>query len=151
VREEKLEAALPNAPRITSGEVLVTETREPAAVWPSPKRTLSARAPAVAGLLVPLAAEDLQQIAHLLTAGERVWEREMRPERVMATPPPSLACEIAGRLELVDDAVNRTFGDSDLVADLAQPNARVARDAPEHLRVVRQERPWWALAYRHKH
>src|SRR3954453_3374122 len=32
VREEKLETALPNAPRITSGEVLVTETREPAAV-----------------------------------------------------------------------------------------------------------------------
>jgi hypothetical protein len=32
VREEKLETFCPNAPRITSGEVLVTETREPAAV-----------------------------------------------------------------------------------------------------------------------
>jgi len=32
VREEKLESALPNPPRITNGEILVTETREPAAV-----------------------------------------------------------------------------------------------------------------------
>jgi hypothetical protein len=32
VREEKLETALPNPPRITSGEILVTGTREPAAI-----------------------------------------------------------------------------------------------------------------------
>jgi hypothetical protein len=32
VREEKLETALPNPPRITSGEVRVTETRETAEV-----------------------------------------------------------------------------------------------------------------------
>ena len=29
VREEKLETALPNAPKITSGELVVSETREP--------------------------------------------------------------------------------------------------------------------------
>jgi hypothetical protein len=32
VREEKLETALPNPPRITNGEVLVTETAQPATV-----------------------------------------------------------------------------------------------------------------------
>jgi hypothetical protein len=31
LREEKLETALPNPPRITNGEVLVTETAQPAA------------------------------------------------------------------------------------------------------------------------
>jgi hypothetical protein len=32
VRDEKLEQALPNAPEITSGEVVVNETREPVGV-----------------------------------------------------------------------------------------------------------------------
>src|SRR3954447_8898545 len=73
----------------------------------------------------------------------------MRPDRVMVAPPPPLAREIAGRLELVDDAVHRALGDPDRVADLAQADARVARNAREHLRVIRQERPRWALAYRH--
>jgi hypothetical protein len=66
----------------------------------------------------------------------------MRLDRVVAAAAPPFAREISGADELDDDPVHGSLGDSDRVADLTQADARIARDARQHLSVVRQERPW---------
>jgi len=43
--------------------------------------------------------------------------------------------------EVCDDSLGGSFGDSDRLGDVPKPDVGVLRDAQEHLRVVREERP----------
>jgi hypothetical protein len=43
--------------------------------------------------------------------------------------------------EVCDDSLGGSFGDSDGLGDVPKPDVGVLRDAQEHLRVVREERP----------
>ena len=67
--------------------------------------------------------------------------REINPITVDITPTVTLSGEISGLVELADDPVDGTLGDPDLIADFAEANARVVRDAEEHLGVVAEEGP----------
>jgi hypothetical protein len=101
-------------------------------------------------LPVPWFGEDPQEVAHLLATGEWVREVEVRLDRVVAAAAAALAYEVARGRQLADDAVDGSFCDPDAVADLAQADGRIARDARQHLGVIRQERPRWTLALGHK-
>jgi hypothetical protein len=57
----------------------------------------------------------------------------------MAAAAAPLPREIARGVELVDDAVDGALSDPERVADLAQADARIARDARQYLGVIRQE------------
>ena len=60
-------------------------------------------------------------------------------ELVDVSPALAPARQIALALELADDAMGRALRDPDAVGDLAQPDARIARDAQEDVRVVGEE------------
>jgi hypothetical protein len=60
-------------------------------------------------------------------------------DRVVVAAALAPARQVAGVGELADDAVSCTFRDPDSLADVAQPNARVVRDAQEHEGVIAEE------------
>jgi len=60
---------------------------------------------------------------------------------VAVTPADSLACYVASLDEVVGDALRSTVGDAHRLRDIAQSCIRVALDAEEYLRVIRQEVP----------
>jgi len=62
----------------------------------------------------------------------------------------ALTGDVAGISQFADDAMSRTFGDPDRVADVSQADGRVTRDAEQHLRVVGQERPRWRSVLQHR-
>jgi uncharacterized membrane protein YbhN (UPF0104 family) len=88
-----------------------------------------------------LLGEDGDQLADAPVAGEGVGDRQVRADRVAVASADPLAGHVACVGELSDDAVRGPLGDPDRVADLAQTDAGVLRDADEHLSVVGEERP----------
>src|SRR6185312_6173640 len=85
--------------------------------------------------------EQTQQVGDALLAHERIGQRQVLDDGVVAAAPAPLARQVTGLDELVDDAVRGALGDPDALADVAQATARVVRDAEEYLRVVAEERP----------
>jgi hypothetical protein len=94
-----------------------------------------------AGLSERCPREDGQEVADLLLAGERVGEGQVGLDRVVVAAAVALARDVVGGGELGDDAVRGAFGDPDRLADLAQADAGVVRDAEQHLGVVGEKRP----------
>ena len=85
--------------------------------------------------------EDREQVADASIARERIGHRQLRPHRVAVPAADALPRHVAGVDELADDPVRGALGDPDGLTDVAQPHARVVRDADQDARVVRQERP----------
>lgn len=85
--------------------------------------------------------QERQQVADPLLAGESVWNREVGLDRVVIATPDAPAGKVADVGELGDDPVGGALGDSDRIADLAQADAWVARDAQQHLGMVGEEGP----------
>jgi hypothetical protein len=71
-------------------------------------------------------------------------------DRVVIAATVAPARDVAGGCQLGHDPVSGPFGDPDRVADLAQADARVMRDAEQHLGVVGQKRPAWRFRLRHR-
>jgi hypothetical protein len=94
--------------------------------------------------------QDVEQVAHPLPAGERVGDGEVGLDRVVVATSRSLPGDLAGAGDLTDDAVRGAFGDPDRFADVAQPGARILRDAQEHSGVVGEKRPGGHTVPRHK-
>lgn len=93
--------------------------------------------------------KDRQEVADLPLAGERVREGQMGMDGVAVAAPAARARDVSRGGELGDDAVRSTFGDPNPLADLAQADAWVFRDAEERLRVVREKRPWGPAVVSH--
>jgi hypothetical protein len=89
--------------------------------------------------------EDGKELSDSLGAGESVGEPQIAMDRVMVSTAVARAGDVAGRNELVDDPVRGSLSDPDAVADLAQANAGIVRDAQQHLGVVRKKRPRWGV------
>src|SRR4051794_38822115 len=98
----------------------------------------------------PAADEHAEQVADALVARQRVGQRQLRPDRVVVAPAPALACDVAGLDELAHDAVGGALRDAHLLADVAQADARVARDAEQHLGVTGKEGPRCSGGVRHR-
>jgi hypothetical protein len=60
---------------------------------------------------------------------------------VVVAPADPGAVDVAFGDEVVDDRLHGSLGDPDLCGDVTEADVRVARDAEEYLRVVREERP----------
>jgi hypothetical protein len=65
----------------------------------------------------------------------------VRRDRVAVAPAVALAHQVPGVNQLSDDPMGGALGDADPVADLAQPDIRVARDAEQDLAVVAEKSP----------
>ena len=68
-------------------------------------------------------------------------QRQVAVHLVVVAASLALAADVAGLDELGDDPLRRALGDPDLGRDVAQADPRVARDAQQHVRVVREEGP----------
>ena len=62
-------------------------------------------------------------------------------DAVAVTATSALALDEPRLDEVGDDALCGSFGDPDLLGNVAKPDVRHARDAEEHLGVVREEPP----------
>jgi hypothetical protein len=62
-------------------------------------------------------------------------------DRVTVAPPVSLPGDVSAGRQFRDDAMSGAFGDPEMLADVAETNAGIARDADQSLPVVREERP----------
>ncbi len=76
--------------------------------------------------------QDCEELADALLASDRVGEREVDVDRVVVAPPVSLTGDVAGGSQLRDDAVSGPFGNAETLADVAQADARIVRDANEN-------------------
>src|SRR5271169_2814293 len=85
--------------------------------------------------------EDREQVSDPLLAYERIGEQELRVDQVRVAPAGAVAGDVAGGGELRDDPVGGPFGDADSLADVAQADPRLLRDAHEDLCVVGQKPP----------
>jgi hypothetical protein len=101
------------------------------------------------GLGVSLSGEDGQKVPDLLLAGERVGEGQVGLDRVVVAAAVAGTRDVAGGGELDHDPVRGAFCDPDRLADLAQADARVMRDAEQHLGVVGEKRPCRGSVSRH--
>jgi EmrB/QacA subfamily drug resistance transporter len=82
-----------------------------------------------------------EEVADLASAGERIWQGQVGLDGIAVASAVTLAGDVASGYELDDDAVGGSFGDPDRVAEFAQPDLGVVRDADQHLSVVGEERP----------
>ena len=89
-----------------------------------------------------------------MTVAQRIQERpdlQVREERMAKVGVPVDLVAVAASLfdphkealrhEIGDDLLRGPLANADLVGDLADPNARVASDAEEHVAVVREDEP----------
>lgn len=72
---------------------------------------------------------------------KRVAERLCSADVVVVPPTRPGARQVAALDEIVDDCLHTSLRDSDLTGDVSQPDVGIARDADQHLRVMREERP----------
>src|SRR4051812_35706789 len=93
--------------------------------------------------------KDPEEVADPLLARERVRQRKVRLDRVVVASASSSTRDIARLLELSDDPMRRSFGDPDALPDLAQADARIVRDAQEHLGMVGEKSPFGQVCVRH--
>src|SRR5205085_791756 len=93
--------------------------------------------------------EKLEELADPSRAGERIGDRTVGLDRVVAAAGTAFARDEAGGGEVADDAVDGALGDPDRLAELAQPDPRVLRDAEQHQGVVGEKRPARRAVARH--
>lgn len=72
---------------------------------------------------------------------ERVAQRTGADHDVPVAAADTLAGQVAVAFEIVEDALDGTFGDSDETADLALAKFGVAADRDDDMGVVREKRP----------
>ena len=88
-----------------------------------------------------LSVNDGEQIADLYVFVEVVPQREVLVDLVVVTSTVTLPGEVAGPLELADDAMGRPLGYPDARGDVPQAHVRVAGHAQEHVGVIGQKPP----------
>jgi hypothetical protein len=93
--------------------------------------------------------DDVQEVAYRLLTGDWVGERQVGLDRVVVAAAPALARDVAGRGKLADDAVRGALCDADRLADLAQTNAGIGRDAQQDAGVIGKKRPGWRAVALH--
>jgi hypothetical protein len=85
--------------------------------------------------------QEVQQSPDVVTELRRMPHFGRAVHHVMVPTADTSSLEEAGLDQLRDDPLDGTFGDADVSRDIPQTNARVARDAEQDLRVVRDEGP----------
>lgn len=80
--------------------------------------------------------EDGEEVADALLVGELVGEWLVGVDCVVVAAAVAFARDVAAVGELGDDVVGGAFGDPDAVADLAQADLGVSRDAEQYAGVV---------------
>jgi hypothetical protein len=95
--------------------------------------------------------QDREELADALFASNRVGEREVLVDRVVIAPPVSLTGDVTGGSQLRGDAVSGPFGNAETLADVAQADGRIVRDANENPGMVGQESPIGRGPLAHQH
>lgn len=96
---------------------------------------------AVASLSVVAMGEEFQQCPDGQAGLCRVTEGAIQVEGVASTAPETFPAEIAGLLEVRDDALGGAFGDVAGRGDVTDACGRAAVDGQEHASVVSEESP----------
>jgi hypothetical protein len=85
--------------------------------------------------------QHVENLADLVSTLDRVPQWAVALDAVGVAAAFSKPVEVSGRDEVAHDALGSAFGDSDPVGDIAEPDPRVACDAQQSMRVIRQEGP----------
>ena len=94
--------------------------------------------------------QDLEQLADALLVSDRVGQRQMAVNCVVAASSVSLARDVAAGGQRVDDPVCRAFSDPQTFADVTQTDTGIVGDADQNLRVLRQKCPLGLGALSHE-
>jgi hypothetical protein len=95
----------------------------------------------VSGVSAVLQLQELEQRPYVVSLLSWVPHRLPTVDDVSISAASAAALEEAGFYEVGNDSLRRAFGDPDVAGDISEPNVRIVRDAQQHLRVVRDERP----------
>ena len=88
-----------------------------------------------------LGAQEAEELADEMFALSWMAHARFAIDPVAVAPADSLARHIAGLDEIVGDALGGAFGDADRRRNVAHSHVRVALDAEQHLRVIREKVP----------
>jgi hypothetical protein len=93
--------------------------------------------------------EHLDQATYRQVRFGRVAQALIGVDGVVVAPPDPFAIEVAGLVQVADDALHGALGYADDRGDVAQPRLRVAGDLQQHPRVVGQKGPGRRSSIRH--
>jgi hypothetical protein len=88
-----------------------------------------------------IAIEDVEQGPDRKITEHGVAEMGVQVDRVAVATPDFGALDVFVGDQVGEDPLRGSFGDADLLGDVACPDLRVARDAEQHVRVVGEESP----------
>lgn len=82
-----------------------------------------------------------QQVADGVGALERVTQGHIRVQHVLVAATHPTPVEVAGCLQVPDDALGSPLSDADRLGDGSQTGPGISSDAHQHMSVVAEERP----------
>lgn len=85
--------------------------------------------------------EDLQQLADAVRLLDGMTEVLLRVEFVPVSTPRPNPSHVPSIHEVSDDALHGTFADADSLRQFTDPDVAVAKDAQQHVPVIRHEGP----------
>ena len=93
-------------------------------------------------------AQEVEQLADLMLELLGMPHTPLPVEHVPIAAADTLALEIAGVDEVVDDALGRSLGDADRGRDVPHADIGISLNGQQHLRVAREEVPRTAFYFR---